>query len=146
MRRVAAGAGTMAAKLPSAPIAACPTRLPSSRMSAVSPARRRSAVPVTDTDRRPAGSTSISSRSSLVHARYRSLEAPWVKAASPRTVWFTGSAGGGVAGGVFGVVAGGFVGGGGGGGESAGTSGAESAYVLPAPFAAVTWHLMLLPT
>src|SRR4051794_22501361 len=145
MRRFAAGAGTVAAKLPSAPIAACPTRLPSSRMSAVSPARRRSAVPVTDTLRPPAGSTSISSRSSLVHARYRSLEAPWVKAASPRTVWFTGSAGG-AAGGAFGVVAGGVVGGGGGGGEAAGTSGSESAYVLPATFVAVTWHRMLLPT
>src|SRR5262245_11151809 len=116
-------------------------------MTAVSPASRRSAVPVTDTVRRPAGSTSISSRSSFVQARYRSLASPSVKAMSPRTVWSTDPdpVAGGATGGSFGVVAGGVAGGGGGGGEAAGTSGPESAYVLPAPFAAVTWHLMLLP-
>src|SRR3954447_7187968 len=146
IRRFAAGAGTVAAKLPSAPIAARPTRLPSSRMSAVSPARRRSAVPVTDTVRRPAGSTSISTRSSLVQARYRSLEAPSVKATSPRTVWATepDPVGGDAVGGAVGLVAGGD--GAGGGGEAAGTSGLESALALPASFVAVTRHVMLVPT
>src|SRR6476659_6672354 len=144
IRRFATGAGTVAAKLPSAPIAACPTRLPSSRMSAVSPARRRSAVPVTDTVRRPAGRTSISSRSSLVHARYRSLAAPWVKAASPRTVCWAEPVGRDVAGGGVSLGAGG--GELGGAGAAAGTSAFESAPALPALLVAVTRHVRLLPT
>src|SRR4051794_36294822 len=113
-------------------------------MSAVSPARRRSADPVTDTVRRPAGSTSISSRSSLVQARYKSLAAPWVKATSPRTVCSTEPVGGDAEGAGGGVGLG--AGGGGGGGEAAGTSGFESAPALPALFVAVTWHVMLFPT
>src|SRR4051794_31121983 len=121
-------------------------------MSAVSPARRRSAVPVTDTVRWPAGSTSISSRSSLVQARYRSLEAPSVKATSPRTVWLTEPVGGDAEDGGVGLGSDGGVGlgaggdGGGGGGDAPGTSGFESAPALPALFVAVTWHVMLLPT